>query len=302
MSGITIMQQRVTVDDLPELERFVRSHPVRPEVATMAGPLLTTLVSGPDGIFDLWKDGVRALVGVVTDTCENATNSAELVMLGHRRRLVDADLLERLLVLAEAFVAAGPRDALCITFPSFPVRHRNILDRHGYVSARLAYVMSRANDGLVRQPALPLPDGARWVDVSPQWIEPFYVTLSAAFDAVPGAYVPSLESFRSLRLSAPIPARLLVADDKVHGFVSVEVSEGGLIGNINSRGRHPDVLGAGVGAHLLVEGLRLLSARGVARFRLHTAATNQRSLRLCRSFGFRTVHTISSYSRPVSAL
>lgn len=298
MSGTPIIQRPVSSAEHPALREFVCAHAVRPEVTSMVEPLLTDLVSDQGGIIDLWRGDRRAMVAVVTDTCENASNSAELVMLGQRARLVGPDALATMLDAAEAFVASGPRDSLSITFPPFPLAHRDMLAARGYVSARLAYVMSRPANRPAPELSAPLPEGARFVDVDPTWIEPFYRTLSASFDAVPGAYVPSLETFRTLRLSAPIPARLLVQGDRVLGFVSVELAEGGRIGNINSLGRHPDLVGGGVGAHLLAEGMRTLSAGApVARFRLHTAATNHRSNRLCRSFGFRTVHTISSFTR-----
>lgn len=297
MSGTAIILRPAAGDAHQELVDFVVAHAVRPEVVTMVEPLLTTLVSSRDGVIDLWRGDRRALLAVVTDTCENATNSAELVMLGHRPRLVGPDALSAMLDAAERFVQAGPRGSLCITFPPFPVAHRDLLAARGYASARLAYVMSRSAAS-PPQPQVALPAGARFVDVDASWIEPFYRTLAASFDAIPGAYVPSLETFRALRLAAPIPARLLVQGDRVLGFVSVELAEDGRIGNINSLGRHPERVGQGLGEHLLCEGMRALLQRApVRRFRLHTAATNLRARRLCRGFGFRTVHTISSFTR-----
>lgn len=293
MRSASLARRAYNLDARAEVSRFIVTHPARRQVVSLLEPLLSQLVSGPGGVIDLWQDGERALVAVVTDTCRNATNSAELVLLGHRAPPTPGPLLDALLDHAEAFARGGPRAALCLTWPPVPRAWNPTLSARGYRPSREAWLMSRALSGLPA-PA-PTPAGLAWVDVSEAWIPAFYETLSAAFSAIPGAYVPDLDTFRAIRLSAPIPARLLVEGGRVLAFVSVEKAGRDRAGSLNSLGRHPAASGRGLGPLAMAEGLRVLSSHGVNRARLHLTSTDQAALRLCQDFGFKRVRSIRTW-------
>jgi hypothetical protein len=62
-----------------EMMTFIARH--RLPQLYMEPKFLLGLASSPARVVDLWQDGERAFVGVVIDTCENATNTVEFVAL-----------------------------------------------------------------------------------------------------------------------------------------------------------------------------------------------------------------------------
>ena len=84
------------------------------------------------------------------------------------------------------------------------------------------------------------------------------------------------------------------------GFTRVEIRPSGE-GELVILGRHPDYRARGLGEHLLDEGLRMLADRGVTRFQLEVAATNEKALGLYRRAGFDVKRSMTTYRMDLKA-
>jgi ribosomal protein S18 acetylase RimI-like enzyme len=88
-------------------------------------------------------------------------------------------------------------------------------------------------------------------------------------------------------LTATRTARLRVADDRDDGVVGYAVcGRTGGHGYVQRLAVHPTHQGRGLGAGLLLDGLRWLTRRGAREVSVNTQLGNERSLRLYRQLGF----------------
>ena len=257
-------------------------------------PYLLSLAGGPESVLELSDGEGRGVLAMLLESCENAADAAEIVLLGRRPGAATDAWAEATLAWGMAKARHGPRANLHVPGPEQGFFSKELLQRAGFTEAFRTHDMERPP---APPPELPeLPPGLRMADLQPEWIPSLYETTVRAFATVPGANVPPLSDFAPRMLSRPIPPRVVLQGERAVGFVRVELDADGT-GRIQMLGRHPDVRGTGLGPRLLAEGLHLLSARGAGRIGLEVAAENERALALYQRAGFEVVRSCSTWQR-----
>jgi mycothiol synthase len=97
---------------------------------------------------------------------------------------------------------------------------------------------------------------------------------------------------------------MLEVDGKPAGFCWLKVQakgDEGMVGEVYIIGTAPEYHGRGLGRHLLAEGLRHLSERGVDAVAVYVEQTNERAVALYWSFEFHHHHVDVLYSLPLPA-
>ncbi len=278
---------------LDERQAFCANHPVA-HVPPGDVPYLLSLAEGPEGVLELSDEEGRRVLAVLLESCANASDAAELVLLGHRSGAATEAWAEAALAWGLAKARHGPRANLHVSGPEQGFFSKELLLRTGFTEAFWIHDMERPP---APPPELPeLPPGLRMADLEPEWIPSLHETTVRAFATVPGANVPPLSDFAPRIRSRPIPPRVALLGERVVGFVRVELDADGT-GRIQMLCRHPEVRGTGLGPRLLAEGLCLLSKRGAGRISLEVAARNERALELYRRTGFEVVRSNSTWHR-----
>lgn len=280
MCGKGPMRVEVGPDDIPTLLAFAADHPL-PDLPTGAERLLGPLAGGPGSIIDLQDEGGRILVATLVDTCANAEDAAELVLVGARAGAPDARAFALLLDEAERSAAAGPRNSLEIALIPAIAPHEALLRRRGYADSYELCRMLASLDGVAGA------TDAEWRDVDPSTVDAAHELLLAAFAEVPGTGTPELAEFRCNAARSPAGTRrVLVLDGAVAAYVQVIPPAEGNVGGVNVIARHPRFRGRGLGERALREGLRLLLSAGAVAARLDVVAVNRTALALYERHGF----------------
>jgi ribosomal protein S18 acetylase RimI-like enzyme len=256
--------------------------------------ILTKVISGPEAVLDLQRDGERLGVAVVIDTCETAGNAAELAVFPAAR---DPAVLNELLDWGEAHVARGPRDLVDV--PAWPGDDppEDLMFERGYQIGYFRGEMVRPEAAGDPPARAALPPGWWWCEPAERLVHAYYEVRSAAFEAVPGAFLPPYETFRDLALDTESIVHLLLdREGHVQAYVRVTIQPDGS-GEISNLGRHPRCRGLGLGPVLVARGLDILWSNGARRIRLDVAATNEAAVELYRSFGFQQTSQTRVYRR-----
>jgi ribosomal protein S18 acetylase RimI-like enzyme len=288
----------ISDDYLNELSQFISARTNHAVTDAWLRSLVTRVVSGPEALYDLQRDGERLGVALVIDTCETAGNAAALSIFPAKR---DPAIYRELLDWGEAAIAQGPRDLVDLTaWPGVEPPEQMMAER-GYRVAYAFYDMVRPEAAGPPPEAQKLPAGWAWREPTQELLPAYYETRAAAFEDIPGAYLPPYETFRALALEPDSIAKLAVDPaDRVQAFVRVtpKPNRGG---EISSLGRHPRCRGQNVGPALMGCGLELLWSRGARRIELDVAANNERAIALYRDFGFEIASTMNVYRKPARA-
>ena len=292
MTESNSMIERRTVRSITDTEMmaFIADH--RLPQLYMEPEFLLGLASSPARVIDLWQEGKRTFVGVVIDTCENATNAAEFVALACLQETIGLALFECALKTAEAEAAQTSYANLEIGAEGSLRSFEPLLQDHGFTEAYTMVRMWRA-DAVHAAP--PLDAVWRWHDLTRETVLPARHLLMAAFAGIPGMNFRQ-ENFEDEQIwkTAP-PVRLLFHGDDLAGYVSVLPEPDGS-GMVNIIARHPRYRGQNTGAILMDEALKLLAASAVSPVRLNVMAQNDRALELYRKFGFATDYAVAIYS------
>jgi ribosomal protein S18 acetylase RimI-like enzyme len=285
-------------DYLSELSQFIRARTREAVTDAWVRSLLTNVISGPESLFDLQREGERLGVAFVIDTCETVGNAAALSIFPVRG---DDAIYRELLDWGEAYIAQGSRDLVDLTaWPGVePPEH--VMHERGYRVGYAFYDMTRPESAGPPPEAKELPAGWSWRAPDDDLVPDYYETRAAAFEDIPGAYLPPYETFRALALEPDSIAQLAVdAAGRAQAFVRVTPKpDGG--GEISSLGRHPRCRGQGLGPALLGRGLELLWSRGARRIALDVAANNETAIALYRDFDFEIASTMNVYRKPARA-
>ena len=292
---------------LAEVAAFVSARTAGWMSAPRVVEVSTTIVAGPESVLDLWREGRRAAVATLIDTCSTQGNAAELSLFVDNRAAGAAgspggaeEALDTILAWAEGRLRGGPRDNLDIPVWPGTTIPEAWLHRHGFAKTYTYFEMERdADKAAPLPPEKALPAGLSWHRYEDRFFSAFFETIQRAFENVPGAFVSSEEATheRARRFPIPPPA-LLMQDDRVAGYVRIELGKDGS-GEIASLGRHPDYRGTGLGEHLLRRGLEMLVAHGARKQRLEVTAVNTRAAQLYERFGFRRCREYAVYRRPL---
>lgn len=273
--------------DLSELCAFVAAHPTGAVAPSDVRWFLARLVSGPASIFDLSKDGRRSCVAVLADRSQNASDAAELVVLG---RVAGTDVAP---ALAWGVEAAERCERRCVEVvgPEVGPFEAPLLARHGFSEAFGMYMMRR--DG---GPSGALPASASFVDLDVRNATLVHGLVQRAFADVPGSFVAPPEAWVERALAQLPPTRVLFRDGRPVAFVRVGVDAHGE-GHVHSLGRDPQRRGEGLGPLLMLEALRLLAGLSATTLRLEVAAQNRQALALYERFGFTVASSVSVWRR-----
>jgi ribosomal protein S18 acetylase RimI-like enzyme len=256
-------------------------------------PFMLGLVSSPARIIDLWQAGERSLIGLVIDTCENATNAAEFMILASRTKEIDARPLLAALEFAEAEAAETDYDVLEIGIDASAKALEPALAGRGY---DLAYTMVKMRRGNISHRPAPLPAGLRWETISAATVGPARRLITAAFAGIPGLNLVPEDGDAERMLRHEPPAQLLFRGDVLAGYVQV-VAQPDETGVVNVIARDPGYQGTGLGRVLMDEALRILKDMKCGKIELNAVATNDRALRLYEAYRFAVVQAIPTYSR-----
>jgi ribosomal protein S18 acetylase RimI-like enzyme len=318
-SAPPILRHPYTTDATDELVAFALAHPAVTFPPSLLRRLIAELTSSPDAVIDLRIGGLRSLLAVVIDLTPNATDAANLDLLGFRPPVGGATAghdapdtmdappgsptwraLDHLLELGEAVAARGPRRRIETPVAASLPMPAALLEQRGYREAYRDYRMERPEGLPLPPPPPPLPATFRWVDGGERWIEAQHRLMTLAFADVPSANITPLEVMRR----APpreIPIRLLVDGDRVVGCVNVELAgHDRRDGEICLICRHPDLRGVGLGNHLLHHAMSLLAERGATRFHLSATASNSAALSLYHRFDFHVTQTFRIFQLELS--
>lgn len=261
--------------------------------------VLDRVISGPERVCDLWRDGERVAVAVLVDTCSTQGNAAELSIFAPTG---EHDVLAALLDWAEQICAHGVRDNLDV--PAWPGGGVDgpWLTAHGFAVGYLMHDLVRsAGAAAPPSPRAPLPAGWAWRPLGEDLIASYHETVCAAFAELPGAYVSDLDSFARRALADEIPAELLCEPGEaptVAAWIRVAARPGGE-GELASLGRHPRHRGLGLGDHLVSRGIARLDELGVRQSMLEVAAVNTGAIALYQRHGYALHSTMAVYRRPV---
>ena len=268
--------------------------------------VITTIAAGPEAVLDLQRQGRRAGVAIVIDTCSTEGDAAELSVFVDEAAIGASssaggaeETLDNLLAWAEERVAGGPRSNLDLPIWPGTTVPEPWLRRHGFAKIYTYFEMERdGGEGAPILPQKPLPPGLAWHSYEERFFSSFFETLRRAFAGVHGTFIPGEEASRERTRGYPVPPSLLMQGERVAGYVRVEIGSNGS-GEIASLGRHPDYRGLGIGEHLVRRGIEMLSARGVRQQRLEVTARNARAIELYERFGFRRCREYAVYRRPI---
>jgi ribosomal protein S18 acetylase RimI-like enzyme len=288
----------ISDDYLNELSQFISALTKNAITDAWLRSLLTRVVSGPEALYDLQRDGERLGVALVIDTCETAGNAAALSIFPAKR---DPAIYRELLDWGEEAIAKGCRDLVDLTAWPGVEPPEQVMQERGYRVGYAFYDMVRPETAGPPPEAKDLPAGWTWREPNEDLLPAYHETRAAAFEDIPGAYLPPYETFRALALEPDSVAQLAVdAASRVQAFVRVTPKPNGG-GEISSLGRHPRCRGQGLGPALIGRGLELLWSRGARRIELDVAATNERAIALYRDFGFEIASTMNVYRKPARA-
>ena len=255
--------------------------------AALVRELVEGIVAGPHCVHVVGPEDAPRAVGLLVDTCDNASNCAELDVFVDPQTDVPARTAQ-LLEWGAALAARGPRT--CVEVPLHPGGPDEATVRAvGYAYAQTLWGMRAVP--LPGPPAHPpLPSGFNWRELTPDLVPACHETTRLAFAQVPGAFVPTLEVFTARCADRTGgPRRILTDGHRVAAFSRAAWrtgTDGAVIGTVVSLGRHPDFKGQGLGPAALAEALRLLAAAGATSAELDVAARNTAALSLYERAGF----------------
>jgi ribosomal protein S18 acetylase RimI-like enzyme len=276
---------------LPGLEEFCATHPVAGMTPELVDRMLRNLVRGPDAVLDVRADGARVAVAAVIDTCANADDSADLVLLGQVAGGLDAVGVDALVASAEDRVRGGPRAILDV--PLDPPREswNTVLEARGYREAYAMFAMVRPAERPQPAARVALPPGWRWQRLDDERLADYHRVVVAAFAAVPGAHVPPLEEMVQAMKRRQHRPSVLVGDGAVRAFADVVVHDttGGRVGELRFLGRDPALRGRGLGDHIVLHAMAECLLGDVTRLELEVAVRNRSALVLYERHGFRVV-------------
>ena len=200
----------------PGLLDFIARHrvsdlPAEPE-------FLLRLTRGPASVLDLRVGGERALVAVLTDACDNAANSAEMVVLAFRGATLPGPAFALALDAAEQEASRGPRTSLEVGLVPAVLAHEPLLRARGF---RERYAMVRMERADASADMATLAPGLRWADLTAATYLDSHDLIRAAFQGLPGVSFAPAEQGRERALSKMPPDRLLFDDAGMAGFASV---------------------------------------------------------------------------------
>lgn len=283
--------------NLPDQLSFAAAHPVAQHPPQVLRKLLTELTRGPEGVLDL-RLGQDRLLAALIERVETSTGAAILELMGLDATSHASELLDRALTWAEGLLVDGPARAIEVPLPVSVAHLAPVLRARGYALDHTGCEMATP-DGYRPPPRAPLPFELRWEDVAEARITALHAVSRAAFAGQPGVALTDLETFRAMTREAAIPARLLLAGERVVGFASLVLHDGA--GLVRSIGRDPSWRGRGLGPLLMDEALAVLAARGATRMTLSVLATNDAALSLYRRFGFQVVSEEPVYLKALGA-
>ena len=138
------ISMRVTIDSttLWEVAAFVSAQTGGWMSVERVVDVITTIVSGPEGVLDLWRRGERVGVATLIDTCSTLGNAAELSMFvdAHASGSLGGDgedVMDNLLAWAEERLRGSPRSNLDIPVWPGTTISETWLRRHGFLPYRM---------------------------------------------------------------------------------------------------------------------------------------------------------------------
>ncbi|HLE01787.1 MAG TPA: GNAT family N-acetyltransferase [Bdellovibrionota bacterium] len=271
-----------------DLLAFIEKNPASPAATDLAGFFLDKIIPSCGRVYDLFLENQRVAAAFLIDGVENASNSAELFIVGLTASSRSLSIVEHLVSTAETTIRASRRRLLEIADFALIPGLNSLLTRRGY---RLSYemiIMDRTEAKLWPAPKSSLPTGWRWVPLTEELQRPYYEATKKAFRQVKGSNITDFESFCERNRDARYTIELLLTDkDLVAAFAKVSPDlEHPENGEIISIGRDPDCRGMGLGEHILARALELLKLRGFDKYTLSVNAENETALSLYKHFGF----------------
>lgn len=284
---------------LPGLREFCATHPVAGMTPELVVRMLHDLVRGPDAVLDVRADGARIAVAAVIDTCANADDSADLVLLGQAAGGLDAASVDALVAGAEDRVREGPRTILDVPLDPPRASWHTVLEARGYREAYAMFAMTRPAEPARPAARVALPPGWGWQRLGDEWLADYHRVVAAAFATVPGAHVPPLEEMVQAMKRRPHRPSVLVGDGAVRAFADVSVHDTteGRVGELRFLGRDPALRGHGLGDHIVLHAMAECLAGDVTRLELDVAARNRSALVLYERHGFQVVRQMPTLRR-----
>jgi ribosomal protein S18 acetylase RimI-like enzyme len=253
----------------------------------------------PHQVVDLAVDGVRAILGAVIDSCENATDAADLVTFAVAPSICDDDVANRYLQQAEQIASQGRHRNLEIADEDLVTV--DVVKLRGYSPRyRLLHCEASVEEAMqIGSEVEPLDPRWAWTTIGAADVFTYYELVRAAMSRTPGVQIPPFDIFARAALSASIPARLLWIEGQPGALVSVRVGGGAEPrGTIHLLGRTPEWRGKRVGPHLVREALSLIAEHDAATCSLEVVESNP-AVALYQGFGFEVREVVQVYSRTV---
>ena len=261
--------------------------------------LLTSVVTDPKAVCDLFRGDQRVGVGVSVDQWTTEGNAAELSVFP--RDPSDHPAIEAMLSWGATRARAVGRERLDIPAWKGTYPQLDLLGAHGFSLGHSMNDMERRLDICPDVQASKLPTNYRWQRCSEELALPYYKTLVASWADLPGSFIGTFAQLLERIETYADPIWLLLTGEQetpVAAFFRVEC-EPNRRGVIAALGRHPDLRGHGLGEHIMARALGRLSELNAEAITLEVAASNSSGLALYERFGFEVVREMPVYSRPL---
>ena len=196
-----LTRQRFASDKVDDALAFAQLFPGLAFSTSVLRRLLTSLVRDNDAVFDMWKDGQRALLAVVSDVCENGAGSGGIVLLGRGPGIDLESIAEALVGPALAYAKSGPRQLVDMQLPEALVGQACCLEPLGFNLAYYTYSMQRPR-GASPPTEPPLLAGWRWRNIDRGTVPLFHAALKQIFASSAGTNLSPLDEFAANSLAA----------------------------------------------------------------------------------------------------
>lgn len=278
-----------------QVSAFCAAHPVNYLDAEVFGHTLTTLVSGPEAVIDIFEGDERVVFANVLD-CAEVDGAVISAIVGARELPSDvwAAAAEVFVDAAERVAASAGRKLIVSWRHPVPPTAAAVLHRQGYAVYLRELSMERAASApRVATPVL--PDAWRFALLGSPMKDACIRLVLEAFEGS-GWPLPMPDALEKQFFGPEAPPPWGLFDgDRLIGVARVVHDDDGTVARIGPIARAPGYVGRGLGALLTAQAIA--SCRPGVAVRLDVLSDNVRAIRLYRRFGFEDVIETGWYRR-----
>jgi ribosomal protein S18 acetylase RimI-like enzyme len=271
-------------NEIEDVIAFSRRHGLAPfHPPALVRRFLFDLVSNPDLVLDLFREGERVATAVLLDIPTNGANAANLEVVGLKADQGSREIFSLILAWAKKNLPENRSSVDGSYHVSFPF-DVSVFFENGFSESYSIYEMA------TRKPVLSKKSVARGFTLEPlsqSDFSEYHSVVLRAFAQNEDANIPPLHEMTPYLLKAKVSPGVVKHDGKIVGFYSVKIDdENPRSGEINTVGVLPEYRQLGLGRILLERAIERLAETGVDEFNLSVSAVNEKALTLYQQTGF----------------